>query len=89
MISAASDRKDTSSESCIDSDPNELLPELESTLMAPNEAGLDSRELGPGEWGEGEARGDRCGRPRGTTRYGYTHQPMDICRRTKVIPFCA
>jgi hypothetical protein len=57
------------------------VSELEFTLMAPNDAGLESREDGPGEWGDGEARGDKCGRVRGTIRYVCTRQPIGIDRK--------
>jgi len=48
MIADASDRRATSSsEPCIDSDLNELLSELASTLMAPNETGRETGEDEP------------------------------------------
>jgi len=69
MIADDSDRRATSpSEPCVDSDSDELVSELEFTLMAPNDAGLECREDGPGEWGDGETRGDKCGRARGMIR---------------------
>ena len=84
MVADDSNRRATSSsEPCVDSDPDELVSELEFTLMAPNEAGLESREDGPDEWGDGEARGDNCGRARGTIRYEYIRQPISIHRKQK------
>jgi hypothetical protein len=69
MIADASDRRTTSSsEPCIDSDPDELLSELASTLMAPSEAGRESGEDEPDRWRDGEPRGDRCGRVRRRAR---------------------
>ena len=51
------------------SDFDELLSELASTLMAPNEAGRESGEEGSGKWMDaGEARGDKCGRVRRRAR---------------------
>jgi hypothetical protein len=66
MTEDPSDRRATSSsERCLESDPDELLlSELSSTLMTPNEAGRDRGEDGPDKWGDGEARGDKCGRVR-------------------------
>jgi hypothetical protein len=61
MISDPADRKATSSDSSVDSDSDELLPEFGSELMVLKEAGLESEEDGPDKWGE-EAKGDRCGR---------------------------
>ena len=53
MNSGNSNRRATSSsEPYVDSNPNELVSELEFTLMTPNEAGLESREDGPNEWVE-------------------------------------
>ena len=79
MIADGSNRRATSSsEPCIDSDPDEPVSELEFTLMALNEAGLESREDEHDEWGDGEARGDKCGRARGTIRYGYIRQHIGI-----------
>jgi hypothetical protein len=53
MISDDSDRRTTSSsEPCIDSDPDELLTELTSTLMTPKEAGRESGEDGPDKRGD-------------------------------------
>jgi hypothetical protein len=89
MIADDSNRRATSSEPWVDSDPDELVSELEFTLMAPNEAGLESREDGPEEWGDGEARGDMCGRARGTIRYGGIRQPIGIHRKAEVIPVSA
>jgi hypothetical protein len=87
MIADGSDRRATSSsEPCVDSDPDELVPELEFTLMAPNEADREDREDGPNEWGDGEARGDMCGRARGTIRYGCICQPIGIHRKAEIIP---
>jgi hypothetical protein len=89
MIADDSNRRATSSsEPCIDSDsdPDELVSELEFTLMAPNEAGLECREDGPDEWGDGEARGDKCGRARGTIRYGRIRQPIGIRRKAEILP---
>jgi hypothetical protein len=86
MIADDSNRKATSSsEPCVDSDPDELVSELEFTLMAPNEAGLERREDGPDE-GDGEARGDMCGRARGMIRYGCIRQPISIHRKAEIIP---
>lgn len=70
MISDDPDRRATSSsEPCMDSDSDELLSELASTLMAPNEAGLEIGEEGPDKWMDaGEARGDKCGRVRRRAR---------------------
>ena len=66
MILDDSDRRTTSSsEPLIDSDPDELLCELASTLMAPNEAGRESGKDRPDKREDGEeARGDKCGRVR-------------------------
>jgi hypothetical protein len=89
MIADGSNRRTTSSsEPCVDSDsdPDELVSELEFTLMAPNEAGLECREDGPDEWGDGETRGDKCGRVRGMIRYGRIRQPKGIRRNVKIIP---
>jgi hypothetical protein len=87
MISDDSNRRATSSsEPWVDSDPDELMSELEFTLMAPNEAGLESREDEPDEWEDGEARGDKCGRARGTIRYGCIRQPIGIHRKAEIIP---
>jgi len=79
-------RAASSSEPCVDSDPDELGSELEFTLMASNDAGLESRVDGLDEWGDGEARGDKCGRARGTIRYGCIHQPIGIDQKTEIIP---
>jgi hypothetical protein len=62
------------------------VPELEFMLMVPNKAGLESREDGPDEWGDGEARGDKCGIARGTIRYGYIRQPIGIHRKVEILP---
>jgi hypothetical protein len=87
MISDDSNRRATSSsEPCVDSDSDELVSELEFTLIAPNEAGLESKEDGPDEWGDGEARGDKRGRARGTIRYGCIRQPIGIHRKAEIIP---
>src|SRR6266852_8852968 len=87
MNSGDSNRRATSSsEPWVDSDPDELVSELEFTLMTPSEAGLESREDGPDEWGDGEARGDKCGRARGTIRYGYIRQLICIHRKAEIIP---
>ena len=88
MIGGDSSRRGTSSsELCVDSDPDDLVPELEFTLMAPNEAGLESREDEPDEWGVGEARGDKFGRARGTIRYecwsAYMH-PSESRNNTRL-----
>lgn len=87
MIADGSGRRATSSsEPCVDSDPDVLLSKLEFTLMASNEAGRESREDGPDDWGDGEARGDMCGRARGTIRYGWIRQPMAIHQKVEIIP---
>jgi len=87
MIADDSNRTATSSsEPCVDSESDELVPELEFTLMAPNEAGLESGEDGPDVWGAGEARGDKCGSARGTIRYGCIRQPTSIHRKTEILP---
>lgn len=87
MIADDSNRRATSSsEPWVDSDPDELMSELEFTLMAPNETGLETREDGPDEWEDGEARGDKCGRARGTIRYGCIRQPIGIHRNAEIIP---
>src|SRR6266446_4036742 len=86
MIPDVSERRATSSsEPCVDSDLVELPSELESTLMAPNEAGLESGEDESDGRRDGEARGGKCGRARGTTRYGCTRQPIDIHGKAEVL----
>jgi hypothetical protein len=87
MIVDDSNRRETSSsEPCVDSDPDELVTESEFTLMAPNEAGLESREDGPDKWEGGEDRGDKRGRARGTIRCGCIRQHIDIHRKAEIIP---
>jgi hypothetical protein len=87
MIADDPNRRDiSSSEPCINSDSDELVSELEFTLIAPNEAGLESREDGPDEWEGGESRGDKCGRARGTIRYICIRQPMGIHQKAEIIP---
>ena len=86
MIADDSNRRAaSSSEPCVDSDPDEVVSELEFTLMAPNEAGLERREEGPDDW-DGEARGDMCGRARGTIRYGCTCQHISTYQTAEIIP---
>jgi len=74
------DRATSSFEPCVDSDPDKLVSELEFMLMAPNEASLKSKEDGPNEWGNGEARGNKCRRAHGTIRYEchFFCQPISI-----------
>ena len=86
MIVGDSNRRATSSsELCVDSDLDDLVSELEFTLMAPNEAGLESGEDELDEW-VGEARGDKCGRARGTIRYRCIRQTICIHRKAEIIP---
>jgi hypothetical protein len=69
MTEDASDRRATSSsEPCIDSDPDELLSELASTLMTPNEASRETGEDLRDKWRDGAARGDKFGRAGRRTR---------------------
>ena len=87
MMAGDSNRRATSSsEPCVDSNLDELVSELEFTLMVSNDAGLESREDGLDEWGDVEARGDKCGRARGMIRYGCIRQPTGIHRKAEIIP---